>query len=98
LAERGLMRTGGHRRDVRASAFLTSSRGKHGTGSRTNTLWGNGKRRAALVAALVLTLVVPFGASASWSDASWASASRADSATAEASWADLSLSNASWAE
>jgi serine protease AprX len=56
------MRTGGHRRDVRASALWGS--GKRGTGSRSNALWGNGKRRTALLATLVLTLVVPLGASA----------------------------------
>jgi serine protease AprX len=47
---------------VRASALWGS--GKRGTGSRSNALWGNGKRRTALLAALVLTLVVPLGASA----------------------------------
>jgi serine protease AprX len=56
------MRTGGHRRDVRASALWGS--GKRGSGSRSNALWGNGKRRTALLATLVLTLVVPLGASA----------------------------------
>ena len=56
------MRTGGHRRDVRASALWGS--GKRGTGSRSNALWGNGKRRTALLATLVLTLVVPLGAAA----------------------------------
>ncbi len=56
------MRTEGHRRDVRASALWGS--GKRGTGSRSNALWGNGKRRTALLATLVLTLVVPLGASA----------------------------------
>ena len=56
------MRTGGQRRDVRASALWGS--GKRGTGSRSNALWGNGKRRTALLATLVLTLVVPLGASA----------------------------------
>jgi serine protease AprX len=56
------MRTGGHRRDVRASALWGS--GKRGTGSRSNALWGSGKRRTALLATLVLTLVVPLGASA----------------------------------
>jgi serine protease AprX len=55
------MRTGGHR-EVRASALWGS--GKRGTGSRSNALWGNGKRRTALLATLVLTLVVPLGASA----------------------------------
>ena len=60
--ERRRMRTGGHRRDVRASALWGS--GKRGTGSRSNALWGNGKRRTALLATLVLTLVVPLGASA----------------------------------
>jgi serine protease AprX len=47
---------------VRASALWGS--GKRGTGSRSNALWGNGKRRTALLATLVLTLVVPLGASA----------------------------------
>jgi serine protease AprX len=56
------MRSGSHRRDVRASALWGS--GKRGTGSRSNALWGNGKRRTALLATLVLTLVVPLGASA----------------------------------
>lgn len=56
------MRTGGQRRGVRASALWGS--GKRGTGSRSNALWGNGKRRTALLATLVLTLVVPLGASA----------------------------------
>ena len=56
------MRTGGQRRDVRASALWGS--GKRGTGSRSNALWGSGKRRTALLATLVLTLVVPLGASA----------------------------------
>jgi subtilisin family serine protease len=56
------MRTGGHRRDVRASALWGS--GKRGTGSRSNALWGNGKRRMPLLATLALTLVVPLGASA----------------------------------
>jgi serine protease AprX len=56
------MRTGGHRRDVRGSALWGS--GKRGTGSRSNALWGSGKRRTALLATLVLTLVVPLGASA----------------------------------
>jgi serine protease AprX len=56
------MRTGSHRRDVRASALWGS--GKRGSGSRSNALWGNGKRRTALLATLVLTLVVPLGASA----------------------------------
>jgi serine protease AprX len=55
------MRSGGHL-DVRASALWGS--GKRGTGSRSNALWGNGKRRTALLATLVLTLVVPLGASA----------------------------------
>jgi serine protease AprX len=56
------MRTGGNWSDVRASALWGS--GKRGTGSRSNALWGNGKRRTALLATLVLTLVVPLGASA----------------------------------
>ncbi|MDX6399755.1 MAG: serine protease AprX, partial [Gaiellaceae bacterium] len=56
------MRTGSKRRDVRASALWGS--GKRGTGSRSNALWGSGKRRTALLATLVLTLVVPLGASA----------------------------------
>jgi serine protease AprX len=56
------MRSGGKRQDVRASALWGS--GKRGTGSRSNALWGNGKRRTALLATLVLTLVVPLGASA----------------------------------
>jgi serine protease AprX len=56
------MRTGSHRRDVRASALWGN--GKRGTGTRSNALWGNGKRRTALLATLVLTLVVPLGASA----------------------------------
>ena len=56
------MRSGSHRRDVRASALWGS--GKRGTGSRSNALWGNGKRRTALLATLVLTLVVPLGAAA----------------------------------
>ena len=56
------MRTGGQRRDVRASALWGS--GKRGTGSRSNALCGSGKRRTALLATLVLTLVVPLGASA----------------------------------
>jgi serine protease AprX len=56
------MRTGSHRRGVRASALWGS--GKRGTGSRSNALWGNGKRRTALLATLVLTLVVPLGAAA----------------------------------
>jgi serine protease AprX len=56
------MRSGSHRRDVRASALWGS--GKRGTGSRSNALWGSGKRRTALLATLVLTLVVPLGASA----------------------------------
>src|SRR6476659_571638 len=56
------MRSGGNWRDVRASALWGS--GKRGTGSRSNALWGNGKRRTALLATLVLTLVVPLGASA----------------------------------
>jgi serine protease AprX len=56
------MRTGSHSRGVRASALWGS--GKRGTGSRSNALWGNGKRRTALLATLVLTLVVPLGASA----------------------------------
>ena len=56
------MRSGGTRNDVRASALWGS--GKRGTGSRSNALWGNGKRRTALLATLVLTLVVPLGASA----------------------------------
>ena len=56
------MRTGGQRRDVRASALWGN--GKRGTGSRSNALWGSGKRRTALLATLVLTLVVPLGASA----------------------------------
>jgi serine protease AprX len=47
---------------VRASALWGS--GKRGSGSRSNALWGNGKRRTALLATLVLTLVVPLGASA----------------------------------
>jgi len=47
---------------VRASALWGS--GKRGTGTRSNALWGNGKRRTALLATLVLTLVVPLGASA----------------------------------
>ncbi|MGZ8702451.1 MAG: S8 family serine peptidase [Gaiellaceae bacterium] len=47
---------------MRASALWGS--GKRGTGSRSNALWGNGKRRTALLATLVLTLVVPLGASA----------------------------------
>ena len=56
------MRFGGHRQEVRGSALWGS--GKRGTGSRGNALWGSGKRRTALLATLVLTLVVPFGASA----------------------------------
>jgi serine protease AprX len=56
------MRSGSNRSDVRASALWGS--GKRGTGSRSNALWGNGKRRTALLATLVLTLVVPLGASA----------------------------------
>jgi serine protease AprX len=56
------MRTGGQRREVRASALWGN--GKRGTGSRSNALWGSGKRRTALLATLVLTLVVPLGASA----------------------------------
>jgi serine protease AprX len=56
------MRSGGHWRDVRASALWGS--GKRGTGSRSNALWGNGKRRTALLAMLALTLVVPLGAAA----------------------------------
>jgi serine protease AprX len=56
------MRSGGHRRGVRASALWGS--GKRGTGSRSNALWGNGKRRTAVLATLVLTLVVPLGAAA----------------------------------
>ena len=56
------MRFGGHRKEVRGSALWGS--GKRGTGSRGNALWGSGKRRTALLATLVLTLVVPFGASA----------------------------------
>jgi Subtilase family len=56
------MRTGGQRRDVRASALWGS--GKRGTGSRSNALWGNGKRRTALITTLALTLIVPLGASA----------------------------------
>jgi serine protease AprX len=56
------MRSGSNRNDVRASALWGS--GKRGSGSRSNALWGNGKRRTALLATLVLTLVVPLGASA----------------------------------
>jgi serine protease AprX len=56
------MRSGGDWSGVRASALWGS--GKGGTGSRSNALWGNGKRRTALLATLVLTLVVPLGASA----------------------------------
>jgi serine protease AprX len=56
------MRSGGNWSGVRASALWGS--GKRGTGSRSNALWGNGKRRTALLATLVLTLVVPLGASA----------------------------------
>jgi len=56
------MRSGGNRNDVRASALWGN--GKRGTGSRSNALWGNGKRRTAFLATLVLTLVVPLGASA----------------------------------
>jgi serine protease AprX len=56
------MRSGGNWNDVRASELWGS--GKRGTGSRSNALWGNGKRRTALLATLVLTLVVPLGASA----------------------------------
>jgi len=56
------MRTESHWSGVRASALWGS--GKRGTGSRSNALWGNGKRRTALLATLVLTLVVPLGASA----------------------------------
>jgi serine protease AprX len=56
------MRSGSKRNDVRASALWGS--GKRGTGSRSNALWGNGKRRTALLATLLLTLVVPLGASA----------------------------------
>ncbi len=56
------MRSGSNWSDVRASALWGS--GKRGTGSRSNALWGNGKRRTALLATLVLTLVVPLGASA----------------------------------
>ena len=56
------MRSGGNRSGARASALWGS--GKRGTGSRSNALWGNGKRRTALLATLVLTLVVPLGASA----------------------------------
>jgi hypothetical protein len=100
------VRTGSHRRDVRASALWGS--GKRGSGSRSNALWGNGKRRRALLATLVLTLVVPLGASAVpgpskysqavvasgvFTSASWSAASWASS-----SWADLSLGRASWAD
>ena len=60
------MRTGGHRRDVRASALWGS--GKRGTGSRSNALWGNGKRRMVVLTTLALTLVVPLGASAGGND------------------------------
>ncbi len=56
------MRTGGQRRDVRASALWGS--GKRGSGSRGNALWGSGKRRTALLATLALMLTVPLGASA----------------------------------
>ena len=56
------MRFGGLRQEVRGSALWGS--GKRGTGSRGNALWGSGKRRTALLATLVLTLAVPFGASA----------------------------------
>jgi serine protease AprX len=56
------MRLGGHRREVRGSALWGS--GKRGTGSRGNALWGSGKRRTVLLATLILTLAVPFGASA----------------------------------
>jgi serine protease AprX len=56
------MRSGSNWSDVRASALWGS--GKRGNGSRSNALWGNGKRRTALLATLVLTLVVPLGASA----------------------------------
>jgi serine protease AprX len=56
------MRSGSNWSDVRASALWGN--GKRGTGSRSNALWGNGKRRTALLATLVLTLVVPLGASA----------------------------------
>ena len=56
------MRSGGNWSGVRASALWGS--GKRGDGSRSNALWGNGKRRTALLATLVLTLVVPLGASA----------------------------------
>src|SRR6476469_10420954 len=56
------MRNGDHRHGGRASALWGS--GKRGTGSRSNALWGSGKRRTALLATLVLTLVVPLGASA----------------------------------
>ena len=56
------MRSGGNWSGVRASALWGN--GKRGTGSRSNALWGNGKRRTALLATLVLTLVVPLGASA----------------------------------
>ena len=56
------MRTGGKRRDVRASALWGS--GKRETGSRSNALWGSGKRRTALLTTLALTLIVPLGASA----------------------------------
>jgi serine protease AprX len=56
------MRFGGQRQEVRGSALWGS--GKRGTGSRGNALWGSGKRRSALIATLVLTLAVPFGASA----------------------------------
>ena len=56
------MRSGGHRRDVRASALWGS--GKRGTGSRSNALWGNGKRRTALLTTLALTLALPLSAAA----------------------------------
>jgi serine protease AprX len=56
------MRFGGQRQEVRGSALWGS--GKRGSGSRGNALWGSGKRRTALLATVVLTLAVPFGASA----------------------------------
>jgi serine protease AprX len=61
------MRTGGQRRDVRASALWGS--GKRGTGSRSNALWGSGKRRTALLATLALAVVLPLASSAAPSPA-----------------------------
>ena len=66
------MRSGDHRRGVRASALWGS--GKRDNGSRSNALWGSGKRRTALLATLTLAVLVPFGASASPSKAGGATA------------------------